>query len=77
MISMTLMHLDEKEEFEAMFAKLAEKHNQMGVRAADYAIFADVLLWCACVCVSVCVCVCVCVHVCMCVCIYVRMYICI
>ena len=39
MISMTLLHLDEEQEFAAMFEKIAEKHNNMGVRAVDYAIF--------------------------------------
>lgn len=44
-LSLAFLHLNDKEEFDAMFTKLAHKHNEMGIRANEYVIFCNVLLW--------------------------------
>ena len=45
MISLSLSMLNEQEKFELVIRKLAEVHNERGVKAVEYGIMGEVLLW--------------------------------
>ena len=45
MISLSLSMLHETEKFEQVIRKLAEVHNERGVKAVEYGIMGEVLIW--------------------------------